>query len=148
MLPLPLRLLVALEGAAALSLSEADVERLLETALNVTCGHGGECAVGIGCGIVAGWFVRRLQGAIVTAAVVGGISTGVALYQGWVTPEDVQLNAQATVRMLHEQAATHARRLDLDKDGRCWSPARLNQRQSYEDWVFVRGMQMKPRLEI
>lgn len=126
MFSLPLGLLLALKGTAALSLSEADVERFLDSALNVTRGHGGECAVGIGCGLVAGWVVRKLQGAVLTAAVLGGIGTGVALYQGWVSPEDVQLNAQATVRMLQEQAATHARRLDLDGDGRYRSPARLN----------------------
>jgi hypothetical protein len=124
MLPLSLGLLMALERTAALSVSEADVERFLEVALNVTRGHGGECAVGIGCGLIAGWFVRKLQGVVLTAAVVGGVGTGVALFQGWLSPEDVQLHAQATVLMLQEQAATHARRLDLDGDGRYLTPLR------------------------
>ena len=107
-----------IEGTRALSLDEADVERFLEMALNVTRGHGGECAVGVGCGIVASWLLRKLQGALVTAAVIGGISTGVALHQGWVSPEDVHANARATARMLHEQAMVHAQNLDFDGDGR------------------------------
>uniref|UniRef100_A0A6V2RK05 Uncharacterized protein n=1 Tax=Emiliania huxleyi TaxID=2903 RepID=A0A6V2RK05_EMIHU len=47
---------------------------------------GGECAIGVGCGVVAGWLFRKLQGAIVTAAVVGALGTGLALHQNWVRP--------------------------------------------------------------
>jgi len=114
-----LALLASLAGTSALRVTETDVERFLESALNVTRGHGGECAVGVGCGLVAGWLVHKLQGAVMTAAVLGGISTGIALHQGWVTPEGVQTRAQATVRLLQDQATNHARKLDLDEDGRC-----------------------------
>uniref|UniRef100_A0A6U8YPH6 Uncharacterized protein n=1 Tax=Emiliania huxleyi TaxID=2903 RepID=A0A6U8YPH6_EMIHU len=65
---------------------EHDADHLIESALNITRGHGGECAIGVGCGVVAGWLFRKLQGAIVTAAVVGALGTGLALHQNWVRP--------------------------------------------------------------
>jgi hypothetical protein len=52
---------------------EDRLERFVTRALNLTKGHGGECAVGTGCGAAAGWLLRKLQGAIVTAAVLSSI---------------------------------------------------------------------------
>lgn len=113
-----LALLGMLDGTSGLNLSEADVERFVLAALNVTRGHGGECAVGVGCGLAAGWLVRKLQGAMLTAAVLGGVGTGFALHQGWVSSDGVHAGARAALNMLTEQAHAHSRRLDLDGDGR------------------------------
>lgn len=52
---------------------EDRLERFVTRALNLTKGHGGECAVGTGCGAAAGWLLRKLQGAIVTAAVLSSL---------------------------------------------------------------------------
>lgn len=52
---------------------EDRLERFVTRALNLTKGHGGECAVGTGCGAAAGWLLRKLQGAIVTATVLSSL---------------------------------------------------------------------------
>ena len=52
---------------------EDRLERFVTRALNLTKGHGGECAVGTGCGAAAGWLLRKLQGAVVTAAVLSSL---------------------------------------------------------------------------
>ena len=52
---------------------EDRLERFVTRALNLTKGHGGECAVGTGCGAAAGWLLRKLQGAIITAAVLSSL---------------------------------------------------------------------------
>mmetsp|Transcript_32625 Transcript_32625/g.102437 ORF Transcript_32625/g.102437 Transcript_32625/m.102437 type:complete len:158 (+) Transcript_32625:39-512(+) len=96
---------------------EHDADHLIESALNITRGHGGECAIGVGCGVVAGWLFRKLQGAIVTAAVVGALGTGLALHQNWVTPDGVHAGARVAVRALQETASAHAGSLDMDGDG-------------------------------
>lgn len=58
--------------------------------------HAGECAVGVSCGFLAGWLVRKLQGAAMTASVVGAISAVAALHLEWLNPDQVPPRGRPT----------------------------------------------------
>lgn len=90
-----------------------EAESLLKVALNITQGAGGETAVGAGCGLVAGWLLRRLQGTIFTGLVLSGLGTIGALHAGWIQAEQAQATAHAALRTVQKQL----QRLDFNKDG-------------------------------
>lgn len=96
---------------------EDRLERFVSRALNLTRGHGGECAIGTGCGAAAGWLLRRIQGAVVTAAVLGSIGAAGAVHLGWMTVEQLQAVIGSVASFVGSQARVQAKRADLDGDG-------------------------------
>ena len=96
---------------------EDRLERFVSRALNLTRGHGGECAIGTGCGAAAGWLLRRLQGAAATAAVLASIGGAGAVHLGWLTVEQLQAAIGSVASFVASHARAQARRADLDGDG-------------------------------
>ena len=105
-------------GVTALQLNEENAERLIDVALNITKGQGGEAAVGLGAGVVLGFVVNKLQGAVVTAALSLSLGTGIAVHQGWVGADVVQLKVAQIVKGISQQVMQQAARLDVNGDGR------------------------------
>ncbi len=103
-----LTVLALLDASAALRIDEADAERFVQSALNLTKGHGGECAVGAGCGMVAGWLIRRLQSLVLTATVLGAASAFGALHLGWINPDQLQFCAAAAGNSIRSCITRHA----------------------------------------
>ena len=97
-----------LDASSALRIDETDAERFLQSALNLTKGHGGECAVGAGCGMVAGWLLRRLQSLVLTATVLGAASAFGALHLGWIKPDQLQFCAHAAGHSMRSAITRHA----------------------------------------
>mgnify|MGYP006137558697 CR=1 FL=1 len=93
------------------------LERFIARGLQITRGHGGEVAVGTGCGALVGWVVRRLQGALMTAAVLGGLGAAGAMHVGWVTAAQLQVALSSVVSILGSQVVRLANTADLDGDG-------------------------------
>lgn len=51
--------------------------------------HGGEVAVGLSCGALAAWIVRKVQSVAVTIVIFMSVGTAAALHLGWTTPVQV-----------------------------------------------------------
>lgn len=50
---------------------------------------GGEAALGLSVGAVAGWMTRKFQSVLVTLVIAASIGSAAALHLGWTTPEQV-----------------------------------------------------------
>ena len=79
--------------------------------------HLGECAVGATCGAIAGWVMRRLQGAAMTASVVASIGAAAGLHLDWISPEQLQLLLVAGWRLMKSQVRKLLMIADVDEDG-------------------------------
>merc|ERR1712196_256434 len=82
-----------------------------------TRGHGGECAVGAGCGAAVGWLLRKVQSALITVTVIGGVGAISSLHFGWASPEQVQRLVLWLVQAARAQAYRLLHKADLDDDG-------------------------------
>lgn len=96
---------------------EEKLEGFIARGLQVTRGKGGEVAVGTGCGAIAGWVMRRLQGALMTAALLGGLGAAGAMHVGWVTAAQLQVALSSAASVLGSQVVRLASKADLDGDG-------------------------------
>ena len=68
---------------------ERKAEKLLQRALQITKGRGGEAAVGFGCGFAAGFACKQVQAMATKAVFAAGILTAGAYYKGYLKDEQL-----------------------------------------------------------
>lgn len=102
------------------SSTERRLEAMLDHALRLTKGAGGETAVGIGMGIVGGFGCKQLTGLALKGCVTAG-AVGIGAYCLGIVDDT---HVHRATRVLHESADQALallpkvlRRLDIDKDG-------------------------------
>lgn len=63
--------------------------------VNLLRHHGGEAVVGLACGTVASWLVRKVQSTIATTSILLALGTAAALHLGWTSPMQVRISHPA-----------------------------------------------------
>merc|ERR1712196_154476 len=103
-------LLVALAMASDVVASGTDRRAsdtdILLTPINMTAvaHHAGEAAVGLTCGAIGAWVMRKLQATIFSLAIMGSISAAAALHLRWVTGEQLHAFAQMLMKLASAKA--------------------------------------------
>eukprot|EP00322_Chrysochromulina_rotalis_P025377 CAMPEP_0115866542 /NCGR_PEP_ID=MMETSP0287-20121206/20303_1 /TAXON_ID=412157 /ORGANISM="Chrysochromulina rotalis, Strain UIO044" /LENGTH=158 /DNA_ID=CAMNT_0003321113 /DNA_START=40 /DNA_END=516 /DNA_ORIENTATION=- len=87
--------------------------------INVTnlAHHVGEAAVGLSCGAIGAWILRKAQGAVVTLGLLGSIGTIAALHLKWVSVDQVQAVSLVLTRFFSQKLREVVGFVDLDEDG-------------------------------
>jgi hypothetical protein len=91
----------------------------LSAILNMTmvAHQAGEAAVGLSCGAISAWLMRKVQGAVLTLTIMGSIATAAALHVKWLNVEQVQVIGLTILRFLSGKLQQASRAADLDEDG-------------------------------
>jgi len=91
----------------------------LSAILNMTmvAHQAGEAAVGLSCGAISAWLMRKVQGAVLTLTIMGSIATAAALHVKWLSVEQVQVIGLTILRFLSGKLQQASRAADLDEDG-------------------------------
>ena len=112
----PLAVLALCSLAAA---QENDTMQAVPVTVNMTtlAHHVGEAAVGLSCGAVGAWILRKVQGAVVTLTVLGSIGTIAALHLKWVSVDQVRVIAIAMSKLFSVKLQQALGAADLDEDG-------------------------------
>ncbi|KAL1518804.1 hypothetical protein AB1Y20_003084 [Prymnesium parvum] len=78
--------------------------------------HGGEAAVGLSCGALAAWLIRRIQSTATTVSILASIGSAAALHMGWATPEQVRHIIFSGFRILDARIRDALKLADLNHD--------------------------------
>lgn len=99
---------------------EKEVENLIERALKVTKGAGGETAVGAGIGLATGFTIKQVQATALSVCLAAGAAGAGAYCLGYISDKQIR-KIKSTVQSEADAAAAVLprllQRLDIDKDG-------------------------------
>ena len=79
--------------------------------------HAGEAAVGLSCGAVTAWILRKLQSTLLTVGILGGVGAVAAVHLNWVSVEQVRMITIAISRFVTASVQQLIQRADMDDDG-------------------------------
>eukprot|EP00310_Coccolithus_braarudii_P019332 CAMPEP_0183348880 /NCGR_PEP_ID=MMETSP0164_2-20130417/13246_1 /TAXON_ID=221442 /ORGANISM="Coccolithus pelagicus ssp braarudi, Strain PLY182g" /LENGTH=164 /DNA_ID=CAMNT_0025520533 /DNA_START=21 /DNA_END=515 /DNA_ORIENTATION=- len=100
---------------------EAQIEKWVARARELTDGRVGELGIGAGAGIMCGFVGKKVQGVVVNMAILGAVAGAGACYFGWTTPEQLKEKAIQVETWAEEQVrkrtSSWVKRFDQDLDG-------------------------------
>ena len=85
--------------------------------MTIVAHHFGEAAVGLSCGAVGAWALRKLQSMAFALGVIGGIGGIAAMHLKWIHPDQVRHVGAALIRLLSAKVQEAAHLADMDDDG-------------------------------